>query len=194
MAEYDPAVNKIWEQMSLAKQYGADRVWIVNVGHFKGYELPTELFLSMGWNTERWHGDTVSEFTREWAAREFGAAYGSEAAAIVDTYTSYNARRKPELLEPGTYSLVNYREAERVEEDYNALTARAEALYAKIPAAKRDAFFEIVLFPTKASANLNAMYVAAGRNALARYASQGRASALDWADRYQEHCLTPTAP
>ena len=56
---------------------------------------------------------------------------------------------------------------------------RAEALYAKISAAKRDAFFELVLFPTKASANLNAMYVAAGKNAL--YASQGRASAVDWA-------------
>ena len=171
-------LNKIWEQMSLAKQYGGDRIWIVNVGHFKGYELPTEFFLNLGWNTAQWHGDAVSEFTRQWAAREFGAPYASEAAAIVDTYTNYNARRKPELLEPATYSLVNYREAERVAEDYNALAARADALYAKIPAAKRDAFFELVLFPTKASANLNAMYVAAGKNAL--YASQGRASANAW--------------
>jgi hypothetical protein len=30
-----------------AKQYGADRIWIVNVGHFKGYELPTEFFFSL---------------------------------------------------------------------------------------------------------------------------------------------------
>ena len=170
---------KIWEQMSLAKQYGADRIWIVNVGHFKGYELPTEYFLSLGWNTAQWQGDKVNEFTREWAAREFGAQYASEAAAIVDAYTNYNARRKPELLEPGTYSLVQYREAERVVEDYNALAARAEALYAKIPAAKRDAFFQLVVFPTKASANLNEMYVAAGKNAL--YATQGRASANEWA-------------
>ncbi len=172
-------LNKIWEQMTLAKQYGADRIWIVNVGHFKGYELPTEFFLNLGWNAAPWNGDKVSEFTRQWAEREFGAPYATEAAAIVDTYTNYNARRKPELLEPGTYSLVNYREAERVEEDYNALAARAEALYAKIPAAKRDAFFQLVLFPTKASANLNAMYVAAGKNAL--YASQSRASANSWA-------------
>ena len=86
--------------MSLAKQYGADRIWIVNVGHFKGYELPTEFFLSLGWNTARWQGDTVNEYTRQWAEREFGAPYASEAAAIVDAYTDYNARRKPELLEP----------------------------------------------------------------------------------------------
>ena len=174
-------VNKIWEQMSLAKQYGDDRIWIVNVGHMKGYEIPTEFFLSMGWNAGQWKGDKVNEFTRQWAEREFGAANASEAAAIVNAYTDYNARRKPELLEPGTYSLVNYREAERVEEDYNALAARAEALYAKLPAAKQAAFFQLVLFPTKASANLNALYVAAGKNAL--YASQGRASANTWADK-----------
>ena len=174
-------LNKIWEQMSLAKQYGDDRIWIVNVGHFKGYELPTEFFLSLGWNTARWHGDTIGEFSRVWAEREFGAQYGKEAAQIVDTYTDYNARRKPELLEAGTYSLVNYREAERVAEDFNALAARAEALYAKLPAAKRDAFFQLVLFPTQASANLNEMYVAAGKNAL--YASQGRASANAWAEK-----------
>lgn len=176
-------LNKIWDQMSLAKQYGADRIWIVNVGHFKGYELPTEFFLSLGWNTARWHGDSLHEFTREWAEREFGAAYASEAGAIVDAYTEYNGRRKPELLDAGTYSLVNYREAERVAEDYDALAARAEALYAKIPAAKRDAFFQLVLFPTKASANLNAMYLAAAKNAL--YSSQGRASTHSWAAKVQ---------
>jgi hypothetical protein len=174
-------LNKIWEQMSLAKQYGADRIWIVNVGHFKGYELPTEFFLSLGWNTAQWKGETVNEFTRQWAEREFGAPYAAEAAAIVDAYTAYNARRKPELLEPGTYSLINYREAERVVEDYTALAARAEALSSKIPEAKRDAFFQLVLFPTKASANLNAMYLAAGKNTL--YASQGRASANSWAGK-----------
>jgi hypothetical protein len=172
---------KIWEQMSLAKQYGADRIWIVNVGHFKGYELPTEYFLSLGWNTARWSGDNVNEYTRLWAEREFGAQYAREAAEIVATYTNYNARRKPELLEPGTYSLLQYREAERVVEDFNALAARAEALYAKLPASKRDAFFQLVLFPTKASANLNEMYVAAGKNAL--YATQGRVSANSWADK-----------
>ena len=87
-------VNKIWEQMSLAKQYGADRIWIVNVGHFKGYELPTEFFLNLGWNTNRWKGDSVSEFTRLWAEREFGAANAPEIASILETYSNY--KRPPQ--------------------------------------------------------------------------------------------------
>ena len=64
---------KIWDQMTLAKQYGADRIWIVNVGHFKGYELPMEFFLDLAWDTERWPHDRLRDYTRLWAAREFGA-------------------------------------------------------------------------------------------------------------------------
>jgi hypothetical protein len=33
-------IPKIWEQMTRAKEHGADRVWIVNVGHLKGLEFP----------------------------------------------------------------------------------------------------------------------------------------------------------
>src|SRR5678816_2319730 len=46
---------------------------------------------------------------------------------------------------------------------------------------KKDAFYQLVLFPTKASANLNEIYVAAAKNAL--YAAQGRASANDYAEK-----------
>ncbi len=175
---------KIWEQMSLAKQYGADRIWIVNVGHFKGVELPTEYFLSLAWNANRWTNDNLGEFTRLWAAREFGPEHAADIADIVSQYGKYNARRKPELLEPSTYSLMNYQEADTVVADYNALVARAKEISSMLPASARDAFYELVLFPVEASAQLNEMYVAANKNAL--YAQQGRASANDWADRTQQ--------
>jgi hypothetical protein len=168
---------KIWEQMSLAKQYGADRIWIVNVGHFKGYEVPTEFFLDFAWDTNRWNNANTGEFLRRWARREFGPGYKDEIADIVAKYAKYNGRRKPEMLAPSTYSLVNYREAETVVADYDALAARAEKLNAALPASKHDAFYELVLFPTKASALVNDLYLAAGRNEL--YAKQGRVTAND---------------
>lgn len=172
-------IAKIWEQMSLAKEYGADRIWIVNVGHFKGYELPMEYFLDLAWNTKRWTHENINEYTRLWSEREFGAAYAGEAADILSKYTKYNGRRKPELLDAGTYSLVHFREFETVVEDYKAATARAEALYNRLPQHKKDGFYELVLFPTKASSQVNEMYLAAAKNAL--YASQGRASTNDMA-------------
>jgi hypothetical protein len=172
-------IAKIWDQMSLAKQYGADRIWIVNVGHFKGYEFPLEYLMNLAWDTDRWTNDNLDEFTRLWSEREFGSEYASDIADILSKYTKYNGRRKPEMLAPDTYSLINYEEAETVVADFQSITDRAEAIYNKLPADRRDAFYELVLFPTKASALVNELYLAAGKNSL--YAHQGRVSANDFA-------------
>ncbi|HYA44183.1 MAG TPA: glycosyl hydrolase 115 family protein, partial [Acidimicrobiales bacterium] len=166
---------KVWDQLSLAAAYGADRVWIVNVGHFKGYERPMEFFLRMAWAPSRWGPDGAEEFTRLWAEREFGPENATEAARLAGLLAKLNGRRKPEMLEPGTYSLVNYREADRVVAEYASLAAEARSLQARLDPARRDAFYEMVAFPAKATSIVNALYVAAAKNAL--YARQGRAGA-----------------
>lgn len=173
-------IPRIWDQMSLAKQYGADRIWVVNVGKFKNIELATDYWLNLGWNFNRWTNDSMREYTRLWATREFGPEHADEIADIMTLYTRYNGRRKPERLTTSTYSAVNYNEAETVAADYNALASRAEALSKLLPEEVQDAFYELVLFPVTACANLNEMYVAGAKNAL--YAQQGRVSANDFAD------------
>jgi len=172
-------ITKIWEQMNLAYQYDARRIWNVNVGDLKPLEFPTEFFLSMAWNPERWSKDQLSEFTRLWAAREFGPAEANGIADIVSKYTKYNGWRKPELLEPATFSLENYQEADRVLDGWKSLTRQAEQIYKRLPQNEQDAFFELVLYPVKASAQVAELYIAAGKNHL--YASMGRASANDFA-------------
>jgi hypothetical protein len=171
---------RIWDQMSLAKQYGADRIWIVNVGKFKNIEFAIDYWLNLGWNANRWTNDTMTEYARLWATREFGAEHANEIADIMLMYTKFNGRRKPERLSTTVYSAANYDEAGRIAAEYNDLAARAEALYKVIPADQKDAFYELVLFPTKACANLNEMYMAGAKNAL--YAQQGRVSANDYAE------------
>lgn len=176
-------ISKIWDQMSLAKQYGADRIWIVNVGHFKGYEFPIEYFLDLAWNTDKLTNENINEYTKYWAEREFGTAYAAEIASIISLYTLYNGRRKPELLAPSTYSLVNYNEAEKVVFDFNTITVKAEHLFEILPPEKKNAFYQLVLFPVKASAIVNELYLFAGKNNL--YAKQGRAATNDMAERVQ---------
>jgi hypothetical protein len=177
-------IPKIWEQMNLALNYGADRIWIVNVGDLKPMEFPTDFFLSFARDPKRWPKEKLGEFTRLWAEREFGSEHAAEIANIVSTYLKYAGRRKPELLDPGTFSLVNYQEAERVEAEFDTLVGRAQRLQTQLPAASRDAFFELVLHPAKAYAQVLELYIAAGRNKL--YAAQGRASANRWAARVRE--------
>lgn len=167
-------IPKIWEQMQLAWQYQAKRLWIVNVGDLKPMEVPIEFFLSYAWNPAAWPAERLPEYLRLWATREFGAEYAAEIADIVARYSKYNGRRKPEMLEPDTYSLHNYREAERVVAQYQEIAARAEKISAALPLAQRDAFFQLVLYPVKAGAVVNDLYVTAALNRL--YATQGRAA------------------
>src|SRR5208337_1234425 len=131
----------VWEQMNLARQYDANRVWIVNVGDLKPMEFPIEFFLSLAWNPQRWPREKIGEFTELWAQREFGPAHAAEIADIVSKYTKYNGRRKPELLDPATFRLENYQEADTVLGDWKAITEKAERIYASLPANAKDAFF-----------------------------------------------------
>jgi Glycosyl hydrolase family 115/Gylcosyl hydrolase family 115 C-terminal domain len=172
---------KIWDQMSLAKNYDADKIWIVNVGHLKGYELPISYFMNLAWNTNRWTNNNIEEYTRLWAQQQFGGKYSKQIADILTKYTTYNGRCKPELLNPDTYSLVNYNEWSRVVSDFKTITDKAEKIYNALPENEHDAFYELVLLPTKASYILNDMYYAAAQNEL--YAKQGRANTNDMFDK-----------
>ncbi|MBB5729677.1 glycosyl hydrolase 115 family protein [Sphingomonas prati] len=165
---------KIWEQMNLANQYGANEIWIANVGDLKPLELPIEFFLAMAWNPADVGKDKIAGWTRDWAERQFGAAHADEIAYLAARYGKYNALRKPEQIRPDTFSLVNYREAERMCAAWDDLVRRADAVNAALRADQRDAFYQLVLYPVRACANLTSMYVAAGRNAL--FAEQARAS------------------
>ena len=178
------SITKVWEQMNLAYAYGANRIWIVNVGDLKPMEFPIEFFLSLARDPNRWGKDNLREFTELWAAREFGPEHAPEIAEIVSRYTQYNGRRKPEQLEPDTYSLLHFEEADHVYTEWKTLTERAETVYQELPQEKRDAFFELVLYPAKASAIVNQLYITAGKNHL--YAAQGRASANDLAKQARD--------
>jgi endo-1,4-beta-D-glucanase Y len=184
-------VPKVWDQMSLAKRYGADRIWIVNVGHLKGYEFPIEYFMSLAWNAGRWTGEDAGEFTRAWAEREFGPASAPAIADIISKYSMYNGRRKPELLSPATYSLTNYNEAGRVVADFSIIASRADSIYRGLPGKERDAFYELVLFPARASALVNELYLYAGKNAL--YAQQGRSATNEMAAKVRSLFTADTA-
>lgn len=167
-------IERVWQQMQLAYAYGADRLWIVNVGDLKPLEFPISFFLDLAWNPRAMTAQQLAAYPASWAAQQFGAAHAAEAGALLTRYTQYNARRKPELLSPDTYSLTNFHEAERVDADWQSLAERTQRLGDALPPAWHDAWYELLGYPILASANLDALYLAAARNRL--YAAQGRAT------------------
>ena len=177
-------IPKVWEQMNLALHYGADRIWVVNVGDLKPMEFPIEFFLTMARTPARYDQDHLHQYTVDWATREFGPEHAEEIATAIEQYTRYNGRRKPELIDATTFSLNSYHEADRVDAAWRALAARVDRLAGELPEDERASYFELVQYPVDACANLTEMYIAAGRNALA--ARQGRADANDYAQQTRD--------
>ncbi len=174
-------IAKVWEQMHMAYSYGVDRIWIVNVGDIKPMEFPISFFLDYAWDPKKWNQNNLNEYTSKWCEEQFGKKYANEIADIISKYSKYNGRRKPELLTPETYSLVSYHEAETIVKDYRALEVKAETVYKELAPNLKDAFYQLVLHPVKACANLNDLYVTVGRNRL--YAEQGRSLTNQLADQ-----------
>jgi len=171
--------EKTWEQMELAYNYGANMIWVVNVGHLQHVSYPTEFFLTLAWDPDRWTKDNISTYPELWAEREFSPDYTTNIADVVTRYTKYAARRKPELLSPDTYSLVNYEEADKALAGWKSLASDANMIYQNLPPDERSAFFETVLYPVQASEILNELYIDTAKNHL--LAAQGRPSANDYA-------------
>ncbi len=157
-------IPRVWEQMHLAYEYNVRDIWVVNVGDIKPMEFPISFFLDYAWNPTRIGPTDLQKYTEKWAADQFGSKYAVEIADIISKYSKYNGRRKPELLDANTYSLIDYKEADKVVKDYNDLLAKAENINSNLPADYKDAFFELVLHPVKACANLNDLYLNVKKN------------------------------
>ncbi len=178
------SIPRVWEQMNLSYRHGVDRIWIVNVGDLKPMELPISFFMDYAWNPDEWPAERLPEYTRIWAEQQFGKEHSAEIATILDEYTKFNSRRKPEMIGPDTYSLVNYREADRIIDEYKKLAERAQKLEAKILPEYKDSYFELVLHPVLAGAILNELHITTAKNRL--YAAQGRAAANALAEKVEK--------
>jgi hypothetical protein len=174
-------IARVWEQMSLAHAHGADQLWIVNVGDLKPMELPTSFFLDMAWNPDAMPLEAMVSYHRDWAAEQFGPEHAAAIGEVMDLTTRYLARRKPELLDAKTYDLVT--EWPKVVAEWSDLEKTAEAIAPRLPKEAQDAYYQLVLHPVQAGANLHRLYHAAALNNW--YAKQHQPQALEYANRVE---------
>jgi hypothetical protein len=112
----------VWEQMNIARSFKTNQIWILNVGDLKLLEVPLEYFLDLAYDSDRWPKNSLLDYLAERAKRDFGVDDGEEIAYIMLTYSvhaprmtaayeqTYASRRKAELVDPETFSLINYDE------------------------------------------------------------------------------------
>jgi hypothetical protein len=187
------SLPNMWDQLHQAVEYGNRELWVTNVGDLKGNELPTEFFLNYAWNPGRWPLESLGEWERRYARRNFGEERATAIASVLATYAQLQSRRKPELLnrritlvdgkvvydDQATPFYFSHRELERVTEEWRRLGKDADRIARRLPAADQDAWFELVGYEVEATANLYGLREAEFTNLL--YARQGRAATNDLA-------------
>ncbi|WP_250035475.1 glycosyl hydrolase 115 family protein [Paractinoplanes maris] len=196
-------LTNTWEQLNLAYRKGVDRLWVVNVGDLKNEELPTQFFLDYAWNPDALPVTGIDDWTREFAAQNFGQSLAPAVAELLDEYGFLQSRRKPELLnrritvdpakdlstdptavvyndQATPFSLTDYGEMDRVTEAWIDLARRATRLKARVPAAWQDAFYQLVYYQIKDTAIIYELRRAQFTNLA--YAAQGRAATNELAD------------
>lgn len=156
-------IQQHWEQLQATYDYGVDKLWILNVGDIKPHEFPTTFFMDMAWNPKAFNADNLYEYTNDFYCNVFGQNQGPEIANIIDTHNKYTAYINAELMNTRTYNLATG-EFEKVTNEYLALEARALRVKDKLDANMQDAYYQLVLYPVSAMANLYQMYYAAAKN------------------------------
>ncbi len=173
-------IPNMWEQLTLALDYGIDRLWILNVGDLKPMEYPIQFFLDMAWKGE----ECIPQHTIDFCRTQFGEQQAHEAARLLDLCCKYNGRITAEMLDRRTYN-VETGEWAQVVADYDRLEMEALRQYVSLQPQYRDAYQQLILFPIQAMANVYRMYHAQAMNHL--FYEQGNPEADKWADRVEEY-------
>ena len=175
--------QQMFEQLSLAYDFGIQRMWILNVGDLKPMEYPIQLFMDMAWNPKDYTVQTVTDHTRRFFQSVLSGSVAEEAASIYNRNCQYMARVTPEMLDARTYNIATG-EWRQVADDYQRLELRALRLYDQIPVEARDFYRQLILFPVQAMANLYDMYYAQAMNQY--LAASKNPDANLWADKVKQ--------
>lgn len=153
----------IWSEMSKAYANGDQKMWIVNVGDIKPAEYDLEFFMNMAWDINSIPSDGINQHLKNWAAREFNATIANEVSNIMSEYYRLAMLRKPEFMgwsqtEPTTpikpYEFSTA-EAKRRIQLYDQLVEKVNGLSSSIPEKRKDAWFQLVVYPVKSAASIN---------------------------------------
>lgn len=186
---------KIWEQMSMAYDFGVRELWMVNVGDIATQEFPLSFFLDMAYDFDRWGSRALNctqEYTRKWVRQQFGSVEEETQdtiADILEQYTKIIHRRRPEALNPETYHPVQEKESSRIFEEAEQLLKKLQDVYETIEKTNPQnlsAFIALVYYPAFGTMNLVKMQILAGWNHY--YANLGAVCANDYVDEV-ERCM-----
>ena len=131
---------KVWEQVTMAYEYGIRDLWIVNVGDIRPDELPLSYFMALAYDFESMgtgHANETDLFLASWVEQQFGAHIKDEEtkkeiADVLREYTRIHGMRRPEAMNPKVYHRSHFNETKRMIERCTKLMQQTENLQIRI--------------------------------------------------------------
>ncbi len=192
-------LQRTWENLTTAYEYGIDDAWIVNVGDLRPMELPLSYFMNLAYDFEKYGSDNPNncdKYLRTWAKEQFAAEDKitdediETIATLLYDYTWLNGNCKPETLKNSgdtSYSLLHYDEAASQLALIDSIIERADYLKDKIgeDSVCYTPFYQLVYYPAVASANVVRIQIMSGLNEL--YSQRRATLANTYADLVEKY-------
>lgn len=161
-------------ELSKAHAYGADRIWMINVGDLKPAEKELTFAMQLAWDIDRWTPEKATGFIAEWAGETFGKAYAQSIGDLMNEFYILAASGKPEHVYRINYTA---KEIEHRLNSYRDLDQRASVIYQQLPDNYETAFDHLILYPIQGSRWQNE-HMLLGRRSQLKAASGDTAGAL----------------
>lgn len=173
-------LQRTWENLTTAYEYGVDDAWIVNVGDLRPMELPLSYFMDLAYNFEKYgtsNPNNVDEYTEKWVKEQFAAEPAiteddvKTITSLLYDYTWLNGNCKPETLKEGgdtSYSVLHYNDAASRLALIESIIERADGILDKLDenSPAYTPYYQLVYYPAVASANVVRIQIMYGINNL----------------------------
>ncbi len=173
-------LQRTWENLTTAYEYGVDDAWIVNVGDLRPMELPISYFMDLAYDFEKYgtsNPNNCDDYLVKWASEQFAAEDSltdediKTIADLLYDYTWINGNCKPETLKSAgdtSYSILHYNEAAGMLELIDSVIERADSLKDKIGEGSDCyvPYYQLVYYPAVASANVARIQIMEGLNTI----------------------------
>ncbi|OQE28433.1 hypothetical protein PENSTE_c003G00332 [Penicillium steckii] len=160
------AGGKTYHQLNEAYKRNARKIWVFNIGDIKPIEIPLTFAMTMAWDINSVHHDKISNFLGTLANDFFDKSLSQDTSSIWHEYDRLVRLRKHEHIDPQTFSLLHYNEADTIVARWLALESKTDAVYLKIPEHQKASFWELVVHPVKSSSIFTRLRVVQARNQL----------------------------
>lgn len=149
-------------ELTKAYEYGANRIWVFNVGDIKPAEKELSFAMELAWDINSWSPTRAAEFMPYWIGKTFGKEYAAQLTPLQNEYYRLMAYGKEFHTRWIDYTPTEINDRLKA---WDHIARTSERIAATMPERQKSAYFELFDYPFKGAAMMN-RYVLLSRRSM----------------------------